>query len=352
MTKNKILNLLFLLIMFTSFFILLSGCRDNKDNVVAPKQPINSDTTWVQCAGLPPAPFNDFGESGGNMVTETYGLSKAFIYISHDEGANWTFDTSFNVHNYIIGSNVYSGAPAVFLAYNNYLFAGISAYTGNIYVSTDNGVSWVERDTSFRQNVYCFTSIDSTIFAGTYDGLHQSGVHKSIDNGLSWIDVSNGLGNHPVAELASLAPYLFAGTNGEGIYRSSDKGTNWTEVNTSEALFTSLVCNGNNVFAGAFGNRGNIFLSTDYGNNWSIMDSGLTNNSVNALASGGGYIFAGTNSGLFVSSDDGSNWVYDSIGVPPQALSTYSLAVKNSHLYVGTSNGVWRYPLAMLSKRK
>ncbi len=348
--KYKSLCAAFILIIFISFPFYLPGC---KDNTVAPKQIINSDTTWIQCSGLPGTPITGFAASGSNLVAGTYslGLSKAYIYISSDEGSNWILDTSFNVHNHNIGTHLYAGAPVVFIAHNNYLCAGISSYTGNVYTSTDNGRSWTEKDTSFRQNIYCFAQIDSTIFAGTYDGLHQSGVHKSTDNGISWIDASNGLGNNPVKELVSLATYLFAGTNGEGIYRSSDNGASWMEVNTSNVPFLSLVCNENNIFAGAYGNRGNIFVSTDNGNNWSIRDSGLTDNSVNALASGEGYLFAGTNSGLYVSSNNGSSWTYDSVGVPAQASGINTLAVVNSHLYVATSNGVWRYPIVMFGKK-
>jgi ligand-binding sensor domain-containing protein len=347
----------FLIISFSITSIFLNiNC---KNNPVSP--PINTgDTSWVKCQGLPDYYITDFAASGNNLVAGTYNAlaSQAYVYISFNNGIIWTLDATFSVNNHNPDNHLYIGTPVVFLVDGGELFAGISAFTGNVYVSMNNGKNWVERDTSFIQNVYSFAILGEDLFAGT-----GTGVFRSTDRGVSWTAVNFGLpipsppSGLQILQLETMGIYIFAGTNGKGIFRSSDNGESWKNINegltnTSMSIY-GLTTIGSNIFAGVFefntNFMGGIFVSTNNGISWFAVNNGLTDHKVNILASSGVDLFAGTNSGLFFSSSDGNYWTYDSIGTPRQLLTIISLEAINSNLYVGTLQGAWRYPISRLT---
>ena len=112
----------------------------------------------------------------------------------------------------------------------------------------------------------------------------------------------------------------------------------WSTVNsglTNEYVNALAVspngAGGTNLFAGTYG--GGVFLSTNNGASWVSVNSGLTNTFVNALAIAGTTIFAGTNDGAFLSTNNGAAWtpVNDSLS----SVYIYSLAVSGNHLFAG-----------------
>lgn len=81
----------------------------------------------------------------------------------------------------------------------------------------------------------------------------------------------------------------------------------WIQTNAPRGMrITSMAVSGKNLIAGTWENG--VFISTDNGTNWTAIDSGLTNNYVNALAVTGNNLFAGTYEGVFVSTNNGTNW--------------------------------------------
>ncbi len=238
--------------------LIIAGLSCNKSNPVGP-----GSSGWTQCQGLPNnLPVTGFAASGNNLVAGTYNalLSQAYIYISADNGSSWSLDTTFHTNNHGPGTHYYVGTPVTLFSENGYIFAGIAANSGNVYLSTNNGVTWVEKDTNFIEGVNCFTSLGGTIFAGT------NGVFKSTDYGTSWNPVSTGM-SYPVSGLAVVGSNIFACTEGEGIYRSSDLGANWNGVNTTPFDFHSLVVIGTDLFTGFPGgySNGGVLKSTDNG---------------------------------------------------------------------------------------
>ena len=122
------------------FICLFSGCSKQSNPVAS-----GGSETWTQCQGLPNLTITGFAASGNNLVCGTYnmGLSMAYIYISFDNGLNWSLDTTFKVFNKLPFLQLYLGTPVTFLTYDGYVFAGIGgAYKGTIYRSSDNGVTW------------------------------------------------------------------------------------------------------------------------------------------------------------------------------------------------------------------
>ena len=109
---------------------------------------------------------------------------------------------------------------------------------------------------------------------------------------------------------------IFAGTfEGGGAYRSTDNGDNWTLIDNglTNTYVTALAINSsNNIFAATFG--GGAFRSTDNGDSWTALNTGVPNATFLSLAiNASGYIFAGGDPlggpvGVLRSTDNGDSW--------------------------------------------
>ena len=111
---------------------------------------------------------------------------------------------------------------------------------------------WVQTNGPYGGKVSCFAVSDSTIFAGTYDG-----VYRSTDNGTSWTEVNSGLPDTPfVLSFAVSGSTVFtgiAGNGGGGVFRITNNGTSWTEVNSGlpdTTYVQSLAVSDGMIFAG------------------------------------------------------------------------------------------------------
>ncbi len=314
---------------------ILSGC--NKDGNLS--SPIGSN--WVKGQGIQGYGISGLGAIGQNFVagSSCAPCSQAYVFLSSDGGLTWNLQESFHVNNHAPNNRLYIYPQETFFAHGAELYLGIqSGGNGSIYASTDGGVTWTQKDTSFTKEANCFAAINDTIFVGT-----NHGVFYSIDNGASWDQADTAGMSQPVDELAVIGSILFAATPGEGIYRTTNGAQGWTPINATTFDFHGLASIGNALFASAFGDSslGGVFVSTDLGGNWERADDGLRDKGVNALCATAAELFVGTNSGVFASSDEGTTWKDISIGVSLPSVST--LSVVGQYLLVGTSDGVWRY---------
>jgi|GEM_PF-2253590 len=280
------------------------------------------------------------------------------LFLSTDAGSTWEGVDTIPVNNVsTFPFGILSPTVTIF-GDSTSLFVGIGdCFTGGVYVSTDHGASWNQRDSAFIQNVNCFTSIGATIFAGT-----DNGVYHSTDQGTNWSPSNTGLdldnydslyGHSPqIRCLASQGPYIFAGSSGEGIFRSSNNGVTWSVIDTvTYRSIYSLVCIGNVLFASPFASAGvlsyGFYASSDSGLSW-IADTGFTNYPVYALLAHGVYLFVGAYNGIYFSADTGKTlrnisdgkWLDNTVNV---------VSICDSTLLVGTSGGVWVWPLSQLT---
>ncbi len=143
-----------------------------------------------------------------------------------------------------------------------------------------------------------------------------------------------------ISALLVYGPYLFAATYGNGIFRSTNNGGGWQAVNSGLAplgLFVdALATNGAYLFAGT---DSGAFRSNDNGQSWTPVSAGLPARvSVTALVESGGNLFAGTyGGGVCVSTDNGQSWAAVSNGLSDGYI--LSLAVSGSSLFAGTNGG-------------
>lgn len=80
-----------------------------------------------------------------------------------------------------------------------------------------------------------------------------------------------------------------------------------------------------------------VVSSEDNGASWTVVNTGLRNTAVNALALGtdGTDLFAGTGRGVYLLTDGASSWI--AAGLADSAV--YALVVSDMHLYAGTNHG-------------
>lgn len=131
---------------------------------------------------------------------------------------------------------------------------------------------------------------------------------------------------------------IFAGNAVDGILLSSDNGNSWTVVNNglTNTVVNALAVSGSNIFAGT---NGGVFLSNNNGNSWIAVSAGLTNDTVLSLAISGSKIFAGTAwNGVFLSTNNANSWTEVNTAISDTAKVNV-LVIKDSVVFAGTADG-------------
>jgi hypothetical protein len=169
-------------------------------------------------------------------------------------------------------------------------------------------------------------------------GSAGAGIYYSTDNGATWLDRNTGLMNLNVTGLSSAGQNIYASTRGGGVYLSSDNGASWTPVN-SWLISLDVGCVGafdTKVFAGPVGYG--AFCSSDNGATWLPAGKGMATDTVTLFYSTSSRIFAGTTRGLCISTDGGKTWAKSASGLPPGADVRGFASIAN-RLFVGFRHG-------------
>ena len=255
---------------------------------------------------------------GSNVYAATFGG----VFVSTDNGTSWLAR-----NNSIESIQCYSLAGS-----GNIIFVG--TYFGNgVYVSTDDGNNWAFSGLN-GLNVIGLAYSSSNVFAAT-----SNGIYLTTNTGQSWIQVNNGIPTTDTRTIAVSGSSVFAGT-AQGVYMTTNNGTTWTQMNNglTTPSVRYLMFSGTNLFAGTLG--GGVFLSTDNGNNWNQVNNGLTNNTVYVLTYTGSNIFAGTAGGVFLTTNNGSNWSLVNNGMNDYVIR--SMTANGSTIFAGTVGDVFK----------
>jgi photosystem II stability/assembly factor-like uncharacterized protein len=99
---------------------------------------------------------------------------------------------------------------------------------------------------------------------------------------------------------------------------------------------TAISCLATSLHADDRNDRHVIFRSTDRGRSWSRSDDGLTGGArINALASAGELLLAGTDSGVYFSADEGQSWSA-SVGAPKSVARILNFGKIGAKVFAGT----------------
>ena len=314
---------------------------------------------WVQTNGPGGGIVSSLAATGDTVYATIYGEG---AFRSTDNGASWV-PTDFGLSKKIYRLTVFGDTYFAAQTYSNW------------YISSDKGITWKMADSGqYIRNVRGFATINNTIFLGT----EEDGLFRSTNGGTIWTVVLSGTTG--IYSLATVGSTLLVGTKGEGVYRffnngasmqkvdagfsqsdvysftvngdtvfagtragvwhSTDSGMHWTaDTDLSGKQIEALATTGNSILAGTRdGAGGGVFRLSGNGPGWVACNTGLTNTPVEVLTVTGNAVFAGTSgSGIFRSTDDGAEWVAVNTGLPYTAVR--SLAVMNSTLFAGTDGG-------------
>jgi hypothetical protein len=186
-----------------------------------------------------------------------------------------------------------------------------------------------------------------------YAALADAGVFRSDDGGAGWASASAGLGFGVLRCLAvdpATPGTLYVGRGGDGIWKSTDGGRGWHSVAATwggaPADVRSLLIDpaSHALFAGLAelanpSSQAPLWRSDDGGGHWAAVDLGTNTLQVNALAAGGGFLYAGVASfvspaGVYRSADGGASWSLSPLG------DVKGLAIGGGKVWATTSAGL------------
>lgn len=308
---------------------------------------------WKQC-GLAGFDASGVWANGANIIASgfTVGSPYVYLFLSTDKGNTWKLTDSIVIHNTNPRSFNIQIPWVSIIGDKGDIFAGIGDIdndTGNVYLSTDNGESWSEQDSTFPRYINCFCATDSFLFAGT-----NNLVYLSTNQGKTWHTRSFGLTGPQVVTMLAADSALFAATSGEGLYRSTNYGVNWSLIDSglTNNSISGLAAIGSYLFAGPYrggqSRSGGIFFSTDSGISW-YADTGFTNYSPGVFLGYGMNLYVGTSDGIYLSTDKGLTWSDITAGSPADSIGVEGLAISDSELVASGNNGVWICPLSEIT---
>ena len=333
---------------------------------------------------------------GGLFLVATNGG----IYSTKDCGDYWK-----KIHS----GYTYITTTDIALHPNSSVWAVASFYNvgSGVFVSTNNGMDWIEKSFGSPDLRYNSITIDAmgVVYLGTSDGIfstsdlvenwiqrnvgldslytydifaaknnyiyvstggvystNMQSLHRSTDQGLHWNKIGVGLPPTSITSrfITDSSDNLYACVEQHGLYRSSDHGESWAPINNGFPDTTSVgpivVSTINYLYA--CNSQYGIFQSTNGGSSWNLRgNSGLTAPSFTSLVidyRNNLYVGAGNLAGVFISTDSGKSWSSSSAGM--DSLAAWDLCF-DSHgfLLAGTyGSGVYRsqYPVDDVRERE
>lgn len=299
---------------------------------------IDSQAQWINCNGPYGGSIFALEKNQDLVIAATYNG----IFVSTNNGQSWT-QRNFGMPQIPVTSLLVKGST---------ILAGTETQlgVGGIYKSTDNAISWAPANNGLMvsgiSRIFSIVSSDSALYASAYG----KGVYKSFDNGDNWFEINAGLTSTAVRNLAQSNGFIYCATEG-GIYRSSNSGLGWIKLSNglpTGAVF-SIGAIDEFVFASFFTNE--IFRSTNYGLFWTDITNGLPPAIIPPYAFYGANkynIFAGTyGNGIYRTSNFGTNWTSKSDGLP-DSTTVSCFTIKDTTMYAGTIYGVFRRSTSQL----
>jgi hypothetical protein len=280
-------------------------------------------------------------------------------YLSEDNGISWAECPSLSGTNkfYLFNSNLYAATLTGVLLYDT---------ISNVWIAKNNGLT----DTSgISQTVVNITSIGNRLFIVTFN----QNLYFSDNFGDSWSQLPAPFGSDPsqIRVMTSHSDTLYLVNDlDQKLYSSADSGISWNQVMIIGAVYDfawhngqayipssfgvfrytpgdlTLKCYSGNNFISAFANDSIILASSDNGlyrldnvnDTLLLSNNGINSSVVNDLDIFNNSLFSATNQGVFYMPGEGGDW---SIVDSTKNKRSNCIALTDSSIYVGTSNGIF-----------
>ena len=180
---------------------------------------------------------------------------------------------------------------------------------GNIYTSTNGGLSWTPRNNIDSWNSVSMSADGTKIVAST--SLDNNDIYISSDSGITWTNksISEGFGITDVY-ISKDGGYIMVAIENGRILISDDFGDNWSTMSISRAwTFVASDSDGSIILGGeTTGNK--IYNSINFGVNSSAIISLPDGSWQEATISDNGSKMAvvGINTNIYTSTDTGASW--------------------------------------------
>ena len=218
---------------------------------------------------------------------------------------------------------------------------------GNIWTSSDYGVTWTSRATSLNWRSVSLSS-SGQYQTAVVNNTANSNIWTSSDYGVTWTSRGNvpppGYDYWNYVSLSSTGQYQTAVASQSGygwIWTSSDYGVTWTQRTATNLNWWSISLSSTGQYQTAAEAAQNIWISSDYGVSWSARSTGATRawRSI-SLSSTGQYQTAVVESGnIWTSLDYGLTWTSRATSLSWQSVSLSSTGQYQSA--VATSGNIW-----------
>ncbi|MDA8561826.1 Ig-like domain-containing protein [Gammaproteobacteria bacterium] len=281
-------------------------------------QDVTNDVAWI--SGTPSVASIVSGSPNGGLAT---GLSYGTSVINAKYGSIFADSTQ---------------TLTVDLINPQSIFAGLTS--GYIKASPDSGEpgSWTNAIAGGIQ-------INGIAADGTnaYAGNNGGDIYISTNSGVSWatsFSAPNAVNAVLVSKPSNTS--IFAATDGGEVYLSTDQGANFAQVTALPAPITepliSLAYSNPNLYVGR--SNGDVCTTTNDGSTWVACVTTPNANPINAMAAFTNYVYAGTEAGeICISIDFGATFPscvqVTSPNAPVRALATDPFG----HIFAGMANG-------------
>jgi photosystem II stability/assembly factor-like uncharacterized protein len=281
--------------------------------------------TWgaFDLAGTNPLAFDPLDSS------VLYGTFRSDLRKSQDGGQSWRrIGTGLAA---VSLSSIATGAGPVY-----------AGGTGDVFQSTDKGVSWSGGREGLPENPVMDLAVDAAnsrrLFAAVGTGLFSSN-----DAGATWALTSFPFLSIHLSSvaIAPSAPQIVYASTSDKAFRSDDSGFSWTPLSPSGSAFDRLVVDPNDPNT-LYVAGGSVPKSVDGGVTWGMPTLPSTAYDLAIDPRNPSVIYAASLGGVFKSSDGGSTWAPSSNGLSGILRSIVVDPITPSRLYVATSLGVYR----------
>lgn len=291
------------------------------------------------------------------------------VAISHDKAQTWqTLNDTLAAVPGNTKTNWYKNA----VMSSNGQIAGVVNANGQLFISTDSGVTWLLTPTPMNNVESITMSADGTKLAAATG----SAIYTSSDGGTTWVERADGStasAYYKVVVMSGDGQKLLASTEDNdyssgpdgGIYQSVDGGVTWTQNASTEPLgLYNIKLSSNGQIAIAQSYDGAVQLSADGGSTWSQVHAApVTGDTFDMFVSADGstvLVFDGYT--RFKSTNHGLSWTTQTAnrdvwvrGSPGSSSADLSVIVSGESdygdLFASQDSGItWKIPLFEGSK--
>lgn len=244
------------------------------------------------------------------------------VYLSGDNGNSWV-NKSEGLPDSIFLSDMAASGDLL----------GISTKQHGIFLYDPGEEKWVSTPTNppTADNLDVLYFYHDKIFAGT----QHNGIFVSNDKGHTWSQLNKGLTDLTIRRFSVIDSTLFVGTNGS-LYSLNERQNKWLWVYGHRSLqVNGITALDNGIYIGT--NQG-IFKTDKRQRQWQQV---MSNHALHNISHANKNIYALAYNELFVSADSGHTWQSAQAGIP---LGKYSfhLVQKDTVMLVAQWDGVYR----------